>query len=127
MCVCAMVGAGRHRGSQLRWLGSEHSIMEAEQRDLIEAFKSWKRFLWSKAVTVGDPALSNQTGFYWTGAESAATKQRGDREIGSSPAMCVDMRPVQVRQVCVSAVRVWVCICVDMQVVWGYAHVLANP
>ena len=68
VCVCAMVGPGRHCGSQLRWLGSEHSIMEAEQRDLIEALKSWKRFLWSRAVTVGHPALSSQTGFYWMGS-----------------------------------------------------------
>ncbi len=58
-CVCAMVGPGRHCGSQLRWLDSEHSKMEAEQRDLIEALKSWKGFLGSRAVTVGHPALSS--------------------------------------------------------------------
>jgi len=63
VCVCAMAGTGRHRGSQLQWLGSEHSIMEAEQRDLMEALKSWKHFLWSKAVTVACPALSSQTFF----------------------------------------------------------------
>lgn len=74
--VCAMVGPGR----QLGWLGSEHSIMEAEQRDLIEVLKCWKHFLWSRAVTVGHPALSSQTGFYWTGAASAATKHRGNRD-----------------------------------------------
>lgn len=82
VCVrlCATVGPGRLCGSQLQWLGSEHSIMEAEQRDLIEALKSWKRFLWSRAVTVRRPAPSSQTGFYWTGAVSAAIKQRGDRD-----------------------------------------------
>lgn len=64
--VRAMVGTGRRCCSQLGWLGCEHSIMEAEQRDFIEALKSWKRFLWSRAVTVGHPALSSQTGFYWT-------------------------------------------------------------
>lgn len=54
--------------------------MEAEQRDLMEALKSWKRFLWSKAVTVGRPALSSQNGLYWTGAASAAIRQRGNRD-----------------------------------------------
>lgn len=43
-CVRATFGPGRRCGSQLQWLGSEHSIMEVEQRDLIEALKSWKLF-----------------------------------------------------------------------------------
>lgn len=72
--LCATVEPGRRCGSQLRWLGSEHSRMEAEQRDLIEALKSWKHFLWSRTVTVGNPAPSSQTGFYWTEADSPATK-----------------------------------------------------
>lgn len=62
--------------------------MEAEQRDLMEALKSWKPFLWSKAVTVGRPAVSSQNGLHWTGAVSAAIRQRGNRETGSCWAAC---------------------------------------
>lgn len=46
----------------------------------MEALESWKHFLWSRTVTVGNPALSSQTGFYWTGAESAASKQTKDKD-----------------------------------------------
>lgn len=81
--MCAAVETRRRCGSQSGRLGSERSIKEAEQRDLIEALKSWKHFLWSRTVTVGNPALSSQNGFYWTGAESGTAKSDkglGDRE-----------------------------------------------
>lgn len=65
--VCACVrGLGRHCGSQLRWLGSARSIMEAEQRGLMEALESWERRLWSVMAGISGPTV-----FYWTGAASA--------------------------------------------------------
>lgn len=45
MTVCApRLGLDDTVAASLRWLGSEHSIMEVEQRDLIAALKSWKLF-----------------------------------------------------------------------------------
>lgn len=108
-CVCATAGPGRHCGSQLRWLGSEHHNGSGTKR-FDRGTQELEAFLWSRAVTVGHPALSSQTGFYWTRAASAATKQRGGRD-RERPSSVLIWGLSETDELCyVSTLRVCVCL-----------------
>lgn len=83
-----MVGPRRRGGSQLQWLDSEHSIMEAEQRDLIEALKSGARLLRSKAGAVVFIGLQQRL--------LRLNREDPDRQ-RENAWLCADAEPVQVQ------------------------------
>lgn len=75
--VRAAAGPGRRCGSQLRRLCSEHQNGSGTKRSDRGA-RELEAFFRSRPVTVGRPARSSRTGFYWTGAASdeAETEER---------------------------------------------------